>query len=241
MATKLTYFEDTYKFNGTAKVLKVIDSASVEDADLSKILSKHPFAVIVDETLFYPQGGGQPTDVGQITSSDGATFNVSHVLMFQDKVYHQGAFASDGRFSVDSKVELKVDQETRLRNARCHSGGHVIFSIIKSTGWDMMEKKGHHFADGAYVEFNGVMPEAEDKDAFQKRVDDVVKNDVPVSAYTLDDGLRYIRVGEFIENPCGGTHVKSTGELGRIVIKKIARRKGQNLTKISYSIESPSA
>ncbi|KAI8323165.1 ThrRS/AlaRS common domain-containing protein [Martensiomyces pterosporus] len=241
MATKLAYFDDTYKFTGAATVVEVAECSSVADPDLSKAVSKHPFAVVLDETLFYPQGGGQPTDVGQLTSGTGATFSVQHVIMYQGQVYHLGLFTS-GSFSAGDSVDLHVDQQTRLQNARCHSGGHVIFSIVKGTQWPMVEKKGHHFADGAYVEFKGVMPEDEDKEAFQKRVDHVVQADLPVRAYTLQDGeLRYVRVGDFVQNPCGGTHVRSTGEIGRIVIKKIARRKGQDMTKISYSVVAAQA
>ncbi|KAJ2844046.1 hypothetical protein J3B02_005086 [Coemansia erecta] len=68
---------------------------------------------------------------------------------------------------------------------------------------------------------------------------------MPVSVIAVDgqdEGgqRRFVQVGDFEQNACGGTHVRSTGELGRIVIKKVARRKGQNVTKISYAIESNS-
>ncbi|KAJ1954804.1 hypothetical protein EC988_002237, partial [Linderina pennispora] len=143
---------------------------------------------------------------------------------------------SEGEFSTGDPVVLSVDEAVRRQNAKCHSGGHTIFSLIKDSQWPMVEKKGHHFADGAYVEFTGIMPDEIDKDKFQAMVDKVISDNVEVTAYTKEDGLRYVKVGDFVENPCGGTHIKSTGELGKLVIRKIARRKGQNLTKISYTV-----
>ncbi|KAJ1805326.1 hypothetical protein LPJ75_005343 [Coemansia sp. RSA 2598] len=245
--TALSYFEDTYKLVDQAKVLQVIDSSSPPDPALAPLFSKHSAALVLDHTLFYPQGGGQPTDIGTIVSSpSGTVFNVRHVGSHKGTVYHLGSFADQQPFDSSAgtlKVQMNVDEPTRLANARCHSGGHVIFSVVKSSGWPMVEKKGHHFADGAYVEFEGVMPEEVSKEVFQKTIDDVVSADMPVSVYTENDGQddgnprRFVQVGGFEKNACGGTHVRSTRELGRVVIKKIARRKGQNVTKISYAIE----
>ncbi|KAI9500896.1 hypothetical protein GGI25_006317 [Coemansia spiralis] len=248
MATKLCYFDNTYQFEGQATLEKLIDTSNDQegcsDEVLAKTLSKHPFAVILDQTLFYPQGGGQPTDVGTIRFDADTEFAVRHVFMHKGLVYHQGDFAKLGHKAVPGCVaRLFVDKDTRLQNARCHSGGHVIFSIIRDNKeWSHMnEKKGHHFADGAYVEFQGILPELESVESFQQKVDSVVNQHVPVKSFTREvDGapLRYIQVGEYLQNACGGTHVRNTGELGRICIKKIARRNGQNITKISYKIEN---
>ncbi|KAJ1662246.1 hypothetical protein IW140_006079 [Coemansia sp. RSA 1813] len=259
--TKLKYFDNTYEFKGGATVVKVIDTNASADSIakdseiLSKALSKHPFALILDQTLFYPQGGGQPTDTGTITfdiggQSEAVKFAVQHVFAYQDQVYHQGKFVSNAVALDDASAvqpgcsaRMYVDRDTRLRNARCHTGGHVIFSVIRGTDeWSHMnEKKGHHFADGAYVEFQGILPGSETVESFQQKIDDVVNQHMPVRVSTCktDDGkpLRLIQVGGFLQNPCGGTHVTNTNELGRIAIKKIARRTGQNITKISYQIE----
>ncbi|KAJ1949919.1 hypothetical protein FBU59_000928 [Linderina macrospora] len=235
MPTELLYFDDSYLFTGTAIVTGITSSSSTSsDPDLSRALSKAQSAVILDQTLFYPQGGGQPTDIGTITSGN-AVFSVKHVFSYNNTVYHLGEF-TEGEFATGDSVTLSVDEAVRRQNAKCHSGGHTIFSIIKDSQWPMVEKKGHHFADGAYVEFTGILPDDVDKDKFQAMVDKVIGEDVEVKAYTKDDGLRYVKVGDFVENPCGGTHIKRTGELGTLEIRKIARRKGQNLTKISYKV-----
>ncbi|KAJ1881224.1 hypothetical protein H4R99_005129 [Coemansia sp. RSA 1722] len=241
--TVLSYFDDTYKFVDQAKVLQIIDSSSPPDPSLIPLFSKHSAALVLDHTLFYPQGGGQPTDIGTIASQSGSIFNVKHVGNHNGTVYHLGSFADQPFDSADDGMaQIRVDEQTRLANARCHSGGHVIFSVIKNSGWPMAEKKGHHFADGAYVEFEGLMPESVSKEDFQKTIDDVVSADLPVSVTTVEgqdenSPMRFVQVGDFVKNACGGTHVRSTAELGRIVIKKIARRKGQNVTKVSYAIE----
>ncbi|KAJ1935974.1 hypothetical protein EC988_008326, partial [Linderina pennispora] len=109
MPTELLYFDDTYLFAGAATVLDVTcSSAATDDPDLAKALSKAQHAVILDQTLFYPQGGGQPTDVGTI-SSNSAVFSVKHVFSYNSVVYHLGEF-SEGEFSTGDPVVLSVDE-----------------------------------------------------------------------------------------------------------------------------------
>ncbi|KAJ2308281.1 hypothetical protein IWW55_000529 [Coemansia sp. RSA 2706] len=231
MATELAYFADTYAFTGASHVVDVIDTASVDSA-LAKQLQKHPHAAILKSTVFYPQGGGQPTDCGEIRSASG-TLSVAHVFMHDGLVYHQGQLA--GALTAGDAVELRVDEDTRRRNARCHSAGHVIFSLVKHYWGDSMrERKGHHFSDGAYVEFDGLLPSTETVDSVQRLVDQVVADDRRV--LVTGNQVRVVQVEGFVENPCGGTHVRSTGELGKITIRKIARKSGQNTTKISYQV-----
>ncbi|KAJ2498659.1 hypothetical protein GGH96_004160 [Coemansia sp. RSA 1972] len=239
--TELAYFKDTYVVCGTGRVLEVIDtSVLTNDAvitPLTKALQRHPHAVILDATLFYPQGGGQPTDTGRITGPNGY-FIVAHVFMDDKRVYHQGTL--HGTLNENDTVDIMVDEDVRMRNARCHSAGHVIFSIVKQMWGDQMtERKGHHFSDGAYVEFSGLLPDSYDKNALEDMVARVVAEDrrIIVTEELADDGvLRVVQVDGYVANPCGGTHVRSTAELGHVTIRKIARRAGQNLTKISYCV-----
>ncbi|KAJ2558121.1 hypothetical protein EV175_000947 [Coemansia sp. RSA 1933] len=247
METKLKYFDDTYELEGTATVVQIVEGGATDDEALSKALSKYRHAVVLDQTLFYPQGGGQPADTGTITIGPAGTeFAVRHVFAHKGLVYHQGEFASDAQSAAQgAPAQMRVDRDRRLRNARCHTGGHVIFSVVRSMeAWGhMRENKGHHFDDGAYVEFQGILPPEETVDGFQARIDSVVGRNAPVTVTTrnaTDDGgqpVRVVQVGDFLHNPCGGTHVTNTSEIGRIVIKKVARRTGQNATKISYRIE----
>ncbi|KAJ1792663.1 hypothetical protein LPJ62_000720 [Coemansia sp. RSA 2167] len=238
--TELAYFKDTYVVCGTGRVLEVIDTSVLTNGavtPLTKALQRHPHAVILDATLFYPQGGGQPTDTGRITGPNGH-FTVAHVFMDNKRVYHQGTL--HGTLNENDAVDLAVDEDVRMRNARCHSAGHVIFSIIKHQWGDQMtERKGHHFSDGAYVEFSGVLSEAHDKTLLEEMVARVVAEDrriIVTEESTGNDVLRVVQVDGYVANPCGGTHVRSTAELGHVTIRKIARRAGQNLTKISYCV-----
>ncbi|KAJ2827725.1 hypothetical protein IWW50_001747 [Coemansia erecta] len=245
--TELAYFRDTYAVSGTGQVVDVIDSSTLsEDTPLAKALKRHPHALLLDSTLFYPQGGGQPTDTGRISGPNGH-LAVAHVFMNDGCVYHQGTL--DGAVAKGDAVELLVDRDVRLRNARCHSAGHVIFSIVKHHWGDQMtERKGHHFSDGAYVEFSGLLPATHDKDAIEALVSKVVTEDRPILVTEVPDASdedngsdsakrRVVQVDGFVPNPCGGTHVRSTAELGHVTIRKIARRTGQNLTKISYAMD----
>jgi len=77
-ATVPLYWQDTYAFEANSKVIAVSDA------------EKNLKCVILDRTIFYPQGGGQPFDTGSIISADGAKFNVEDVRSKASQVLHLG-------------------------------------------------------------------------------------------------------------------------------------------------------
>ncbi len=74
MSTQLLCLENTYNYSFTAKITK------------AGIFNETPY-IILDQTMFYPQGGGQPSDIGTI-ESDGNIFEVSKCQIIEDKCYH---------------------------------------------------------------------------------------------------------------------------------------------------------
>lgn len=198
------------------------------------------YIIILDKTVFYPQGGGQPFDMGFIQKEN----NIFHVeeVRFQDgHVLHIGRFDS-GRFMAGDMVECLVDNERRLLNTKLHSAGHVIDMAITMLDYGWKPVKGFHFPEGPYVEYEVV-----DENLDQERIKEAIENqclqiidsdlsvhiDFDTTEHLSGKPRRIISFGDF-SVPCGGTHVSSLKEIGNITIRKIKLKK--NRLKISYSL-----
>lgn len=208
--------------------------------------------MISSETIFHPQGGGQPSDTGTIIQ--GATiFTVTAARQDGNgQVLHLGQFTAGESFKEDEAVEQSIDAEKRLLYSRYHTGGHVLGAAVRSLlekeidGFD--ELKANHFPDAASCEFNGLIG-GEHKAAIQAKVDEYVEKamSVEVDWWEKEDFLkcgcalpdesiqppwRVVKIVGAEVYPCGGTHVKDTKACGGITVKKISRQKGTS--RVSY-------
>jgi Ser-tRNA(Ala) deacylase AlaX len=89
--------------------------------------------LILEETIFHPQGGGQPSDVGIIENEE-IIFKVEKASTVDGHVEHLGEFSGDSTFKINDKVKLKVDKESRDLNTRLHSAGHLIDVAVRNIG-----------------------------------------------------------------------------------------------------------
>jgi len=237
MTTELLYFKDTYLFKTVANFVEMRENEKGR-------------AVILDKTIFYPQGGGQPTDSGYIRSAS-AVFKVTFVGLDPDGiVWHFGEFEK-GTFKDGEGVSLEIDKKKRELHARIHSGGHLIDCAVQDMGTEVTLEKGFHFIDGPYVEGNG---EVEDTEAFrlelEAKVNQLIGNQLIMrkEMFSEEDAKnknisappgKSVRVVGFDGHEscgCGGTHVNNSGDIGHITIRKVTSKKGR--TKISYTIDS---
>lgn len=243
MKTKLKYLDDTY--------------ADVDEGVVLRIgRDERGSFVVLDQTIFYPQGGGQPTDTGTIKTEQCA-MNVSFVGFNEGEVFHyitEEPVDFDGL--VGQSCALHVDTARRLEQAKAHTAGHLISSIIDAERGALRAVKGFHFSDGPYVEFEG-KPEGETADilaALQTKLDECVAEGLAVNAemVTIDElrqrcwsvpsylpedkPLRVVTIEKFDAVPCGGTHIANLAELGVVSVLKMKSKKGN--TKISYRVGS---
>ncbi len=224
--THLVYLEDFSILENQAKAIEVTQ----EDGRL---------AVILDNTIFYPQGGGQPYDQGTIESSSGK-FAVEDVRFFGGIVKHYGRFDS-GNFEQGDTVICKVNLERRVLHSRLHTAGHIVDWAVLQLQLPWVPGKGYHFPDGPYVEYEGSI-EGVDKEKLKTDVEAFcarfIAENRPCKLVFMDkekmhevchhvpDFLpegkpaRVVMFGDF-GVPCGGTHVKSLGEVGQVTIRKI--------------------
>lgn len=223
------------------------------EATVEAVLDEEKTVVILDQTVFYPQGGGQPYDTGKITG-DSAVFIVDEVRFVDSQVHHKGHFEK-GRFMAGDAVHCKVDTERRQLHARLHSGGHVVDMAVNRLGLDWVPGKGYHFPDGPYVEYSGELdPEAKDKviAALDAALADILskstktdikfmdKSEMAAVCHHVPDYLpegkpsRVVLYGDF-GVPCGGTHVADLQDIGSVTIRKIKGKQGT--IKVAYQVE----
>jgi Ser-tRNA(Ala) deacylase AlaX len=237
--TELLYLTDMHRLTDLATVADV--RAEGEQA-----------AVILDRTLFYPQGGGQPYDTGLISSERGS-FRVEQTRFRDGEVLHIGRFGSGG-FSAGETVQLSVDPERRALNSRLHSAGHIVDMAVQSLGLGWIPGKGYHFPDGPYVEYAGASDGDREalaaaiaakcneitRSAIETRVTVVPREELAALCRFVPDYVpedkpsRVVMYGDF-GVPCGGTHVARLDQVGLISIRKI--KPSKESIRVSYGID----
>jgi Ser-tRNA(Ala) deacylase AlaX len=213
MNTELLALQNTYNYSCNAIVGEI------------GVFNEVPF-VILNQTVFYPQGGGQPSDTGRIFIQE-KIFEVSKCQIIEDKCYHFGSFSSD-QFSVGDVVDVEIDAEKRNLHARLHTAGHVIDLGLAKLGYELEPLKGYHFVAGPYVEYVDSLPNDSDLIVrLESALDDIIATDAKTSfelvAGTHENGkpMRVMHIEGFPDCGCGGTHVEHLGQIGRIKIRKI--------------------
>jgi Ser-tRNA(Ala) deacylase AlaX len=198
--TYLAFQHDAKLHKLPTKVTAVHAFTSLEEANrgLFKQGTDQDHVVVTEKTIFHPQGGGQPSDVGTMTGPSGVTFDVQAVRMDtvrDGQVLHLGRFTGSGGsssspFKPDDTVEQSIDADKRLLYSRLHTAGHVLGAAVRHLlekeveGFD--ELKASHFPDSAACEFAGLI-EAKWKDPVQKKVDEYVAAAMPVEIDWWDE------------------------------------------------------
>jgi Ser-tRNA(Ala) deacylase AlaX len=229
-------------FNVTQATAKVVEVAEFEGKTV----------VVLDQTCFYPKGGGQDFDLGTISSGE-TSFTVESVFFVDGEVKHIGAFTG-ASLNVGDEVSCQVDQERRLLNTKLHSAGHVVDMAVRSLGWDWIPGKGAHYPHMSFVEYSGVLdPEAKEqqKQELQATVSQLIAKgsnntiafmspeEMAEHGTVLPEHLpkgkptRAVLYDDFAV-PCGGTHVKNINDIGEIIVTKIKNKDGN--IRVSYSL-----
>ncbi|KAL8486260.1 hypothetical protein ACS0TY_023099 [Phlomoides rotata] len=244
--TKLEYYDDMFKLQSTATLL----SSFLNDDGRQTL--------VLDSTIFHPQGGGQPSDKGSISNPQ-FNFIVEDVRAKDKIVYHYGHFESSIAENIEkgAQVLLSVDGDRRRLNSRLHSAGHLLDSCVRNVGWHHLEPtKGYHFSDGPFVEYKGVVPQNElqsKKNELELEANKLILEGGKVSVSTLpydkacelcggslpdyipkDSSPRIVKLGESPGCPCGGTHVGNINELLSLKVSQVRTKKG--MTKVFYSV-----
>ena len=233
--TKLIYLSNSY----LAKSNAVLIEERKDDLGL---------ALILDQTIFYPQGGGQPSDTGIISASN-FCFNVEKVRLNENgEVLHYGEY-EQGRLQ-SGPVQIQINIESRIVNAKVHSAGHLLDCAVTALGIEsLIPTKGFHFPEGPYVEYDGILENHNEWiSPLEKKINELVNQNIKIEDYLLSSeeaaqkgvwapagkSARVVVFDGYEGCGCGGTHVSSTSEIGKMKIRKIKVKKG--VTRIAYAI-----
>ena len=216
--TEKLYYLDAYATTFKAKVLECTED-------------KKNWKVVLDRTLFYPEGGGQPADMGTLGG-----VNVLDVHEKNDVVTH----TTDKPLEVGTEVEGVIDWERRFDLMQNHSGEHILSGVICAKyGCDNV---GFHMGkEMITIDLNTKIPD-EDLPWLEEKANEAIWNNVPVgirypskeeldaldyrSKKELEGQVRIVNVGEYDCCACCGTHVRLAGEVGLIKIISSQNYKG---------------
>jgi misacylated tRNA(Ala) deacylase len=198
--------------------------------------------IATDQTVFYPLGGGQPGDTGQVEWSGGVAQIVDARYGEDGDIVHH-IEAGSPLPGVGDKVSLSLDWDRRYRHMRMHTAMHLLGSVLQYgvTGGNISTEKSR-------LDFD--MEDTVDKEAVQAALQDLVAADHPVSFRWIGDEeldanpelvrtmsvqpprgkgkVRLLEIAGVDLQPCGGTHLKSTAEVGQLRIGKVEKKGKRN-------------
>lgn len=212
-----------------------------------------PAGVVLDRTVFYATGGGQPGDVGELRTADGRTARVVDCVKDRETGAHLHVLADDApALSAGDAVTAEIDWEHRHRHMRMHTCLHLLCAVVPGavTG-------GSVGAERSRLDFD--LPEPTlDKQDIDSRINALIADDRPVTHAWISDAeleeqpelvrtmsvkpptgqgrVRVIAVEGADLQPCGGTHVRSTGEIGPVHIGKI-EKKGRHNRRVNVLLD----
>lgn len=205
-----------------------------------------PDGIRLDRTVFYPMGGGQPGDSGTLTLPDGRDLTIADARKAADgdDIVHVPADETDALPPVGTVVTARIDWERRHRHMRMHTTLHLLCSLVEGdvTG-------GQIAADKSRLDFN-IPGSAVDKQALTQELNRLIAEDHPVATRWIADAeleanpdlvrtmsvqpprgsgrVRLLEIAGVDLQPCGGTHVARTGEIGAVEVTKIENKGRQN-------------
>ena len=225
------------------------DDSYLRDCDAA-IVAITDRGVVLDRTVFYASSGGQPGDRGVFRTEGGGTITVDSAV-FTDEAKSEIAHVLPAALPADAarpqpgeRVMAAIDWETRYRRMRMHTALHLLSAALPFpvTGGAVGDTEGR-------LDFD--IPEAGlDKDEITRKLAEMIAADAPVTAQWISDEelaanpslvktmsvkppmgtgrVRLIAIAGYDLQPCGGTHVRRTGEIGSVRVTQIEKKGRQN-------------
>ena len=207
----------------------------------AEITELHDAGFSCDQTVFYATGGGQPGDTGNIKTATGEVVVINDTYKDRESKAHIHSVTDQdiGKLAVGDKVTLELDWDRRYRLMRMHSCLHMLCATIPApvTGGSIQDGRGR-------LDFD--LPDTIDKQATTDKLNQLISGNHPMSTRWITDaeldanpelvrtlsappprGTGKVRLVEFKDidlQPCGGTHVASTSEIGPVLIQKVEKK-----------------
>ncbi len=230
MPTQCLFRDDSYLKTCDARVVALTDQGGI----------------VLDRTVFYATSGGQPGDTGALTTEAGARIPIETAIYTdaaKSEIAHVPA-AGAPAIKVGDAVTAMIDWDKRYARMRMHTALHLLSAVLPYavTGGSVGDSESR-------LDFD--IPEAGlDKDAITTKVAEMVASNAPVSSRWISDAeldanpglvktmsvkppmgtgrVRLIEIAGLDLQPCGGTHVRTTGEIGAVRVTQIEKKGKQN-------------
>lgn len=211
----------------------------------ARVVAVTPAGIELDRTVFYPTGGGQPGDTGLLRRADGTTVKIAGAVKGEgaQAVLHLSA-PGEPLLSPGEEVEAALDWERRYRHMRFHTALHLLCAVVPApvTGGQVAEDKARLDFD---IEMERLVKEALEESlnrlvaeghAVRPRwIPDAELDARPELVRTMSvkpprglGGVRVLEIEGVDLQPCGGTHVADTREVGRLAVVKIRSEGARN-------------
>ena len=230
MATDCLFREDSYLKSCEARVVALTEQGGI----------------VLDRTVFYANSGGQPGDTGVLTTSDGRAIRIDNAVYTdaaKSEIAHVPATGAPA-LNIGDVVTAAIDWDKRYARMRMHTALHLLSAALPYavTGGSVGDTEGR-------LDFD--IPEAGlDKDAITQQLAAMIATDARVTARWIADAeleanpglvktmsvkppmgtgrVRLIEIENLDLQPCGGTHVRATGEIGGVRVTTIEKKGKQN-------------
>ncbi len=235
MATDCLFRDDSYLKECQARVVAITEQNGI----------------VLDRTVFYANSGGQPSDIGSFTTSDGTRIAIDNAIYTdaaKSEIAHVLAKDSPAAGAPALKpgdtVTAAIDWDKRYARMRMHTALHLLSAVLPYavTGGSVGDSE-------SQLDFD--IPEAGlDKDAITAKVNEMIASNAAVSSRWISDAeleanpglvktmsvkppmgtgkVRLIEIANLDLQPCGGTHVRATGEIGPVRVTQIEKKGKQN-------------
>ena len=235
--TEKVFYQDSYLKTHQSEVVEVVDHG-----------------LILAATIFYPLGGGQPGDTGTLTIS-GRDYPVSDTRYAEDRSTIVHFVEGDlSMIQPGDSVDMAINWERRHRLMRMHTSMHLVCSLItaQATGGAVGETESR-------LDFD-LQGQVVDKEQLTADLNALVDKGIPVSIGSITDAeldqnpelvrtmsvqpprgagtVRTISIEDTDYQPCGGTHVRNTAEIGELQVTKM-KNKGKQNKRISIVLVNP--
>jgi misacylated tRNA(Ala) deacylase len=211
----------------------------------ARVVAVTPAGIELDRTVFYPTGGGQPGDSGTLARADGTVVRIANAVKGEaaDGVLHVPA-PGEPAPAPGEEVEAVLDWDRRYRHMRFHTALHLLCAVVPApvTGGQVAHDK-------ARLDFDIEMEKLV-KETIEAELNRLVVEGHPVRPRWITDaeldarpelvrtmsvqpprgqgGVRVLEIEGVDLQPCGGTHVASTAEVGRLAVVKIRSEGARN-------------
>ena len=224
VTTRRLYYDDAFLTEFTARV----EYCEVLPPDVSSGITGNAWSLVLDRTAFYPTSGGQPNDLGKISDS-----NVLDVRDAGDEIIHVVDRKPD-----DPDVRGCIHWPRRFDHMQQHTGQHLLSAMFQER-FGLPTVSFHLGGEICTIDLRGPEPSAEVLEGAERAANRIVFEDRPVNVrYDTAEELARLGVRKEVDRkgilraieiesadlqPCGGTHVKSTGQIGLVLVRRCTK------------------